>query len=96
MLLAEKAKSRQNNVNLIQFVAAILVIYSHAFVNAPAGYSDGIIKHLTQSRYSVGNLAVAIFFIFSGYLVCSSWERSRSLYAYARNRFYRIFPQLGG
>lgn len=96
MVLGEKSKSRNNNINLIQFIAAVLVIYGHAFPIATAGNSGEIIKDLTQSQYSFGNLAVAIFFIFSGYLVCGSWERSQSLYTYARNRFYRIFPELAG
>lgn len=96
MILAKYAKTRENNINLIQFIAAIFVIYSHAFPIATAANNGEIISDLTQGEYSFGNFAVAIFFIFSGYLVCASWERSNSLYSYMKNRFYRIIPELAG
>jgi peptidoglycan/LPS O-acetylase OafA/YrhL len=37
---------------------------------------------------------VPIFFVISGLLISRSWERSRDLPSYARNRFIRIYPAL--
>lgn len=95
-MLSEYMRSRKNNINLIQFIAAVLVIYSHAFPIAQGSNSGEIIKDLTQSRYSFGNLAVAVFFIYSGFLVSASFERRPSLCTYLKNRFFRIMPELIG
>lgn len=89
-----KENFKRNNINFIQFVMAVLVIYSHAFPIA-TGMNDGeIIKDITSSKYSFGNLAVATFFIYSGFLVSASYENSGSLFTYLKKRIFRIFPGL--
>lgn len=37
---------------------------------------------------------VPIFFVISGFLISRSWERSREISSYGRNRFFRIYPAL--
>lgn len=89
-----KENFRHNNINFIQFVMAILVIYSHAFPIATAANAGEIIKDLTASAYSFGNLAVATFFIFSGFLVSASYESTPNIFIFLKKRCFRIFPGL--
>lgn len=94
--MTQITQGKKNNLNLIQFVAALLVIYSHAFPIA-TGMNDGeIIKDLTNSFFSVGDLAVAAFFIISGFLVSGSYERTKSFPRYLKMRVLRIFPEMLG
>jgi peptidoglycan/LPS O-acetylase OafA/YrhL len=82
---------RTNNFDLIRLVAALQVMYSHStehlrvqlggdaqFANAVIGCFPG----------------VPIFFVVSGFLISSSYERSADLRSYARNRFLRVYPAL--
>lgn len=89
-------KTRNNNLNFIQFAAALLVIYSHAFPIARGSNVGELLKDLTNSAHSFGNLAVAVFFIISGFLVSDSYERSQSFLRYMKARVLRIFPGLIG
>ena len=93
-MIVTQERFRKNNFNLIQFIMAILVIYSHAFPIASAQNNGELIMDLTASRYSFGSLAVAVFFIISGYLVSSSYENSTSVLQYFKKRIFRIFPGL--
>lgn len=89
-----KENFRKNNINFVQFIMAVLVIYSHAFPIATAGNEGEIIKDLTASRYSFGNLGVATFFIFSGFLVSASYENTQDILIFLKKRIFRIFPGL--
>lgn len=91
-MFVAKENFKKNNLNFIQFIMAILVIYSHAFPIATSQNGGEIIKDLTDSQYSCGNLAVAAFFIISGFLVSASYENSTGLFAYLKKRVFRIFP----
>ena len=71
---------------------AILVIYSHAFPLAAANSEGEIIIALTGGQYSAGGLAVAVFFIISGFLVSASYENAKGLFSYLKKRIFRIFP----
>jgi peptidoglycan/LPS O-acetylase OafA/YrhL len=77
----------QNNLDLLRFVAATLVLVDHSFAltrrpGLPAPFS----------YETVGGFAVAIFFIISGFLVSASWQRGPRLVAFARKRALRIVP----
>lgn len=56
-----KENFKKNNLNLLQFVMALLVIYSHAFPIAAANSEGEIVIALTGGQYSTGGLAVAVF-----------------------------------
>ncbi len=93
-MVITKDNFKKNNLNLIQFIMAILVIYSHAFPIATAQNGGEILKDLTEAGYSSGNLAVAAFFIISGFLVSASYEDSPGIFQYLLKRAFRIFPAL--
>jgi peptidoglycan/LPS O-acetylase OafA/YrhL len=82
----------ENNFNFLRLSAAVLVIVSHAF-ELPTGLArHDLIFYLTG--YSISWYAVNVFFVVSGYLILTSWERRPSLSAFAWARFLRIYPGL--
>lgn len=82
---------RENNFDLLRFLAATAVIISHsyAFYGKP--------EPLHQFPYlgeSLGGMATSLFFVISGFLITMSYKRSTSLRSYCIKRILRIFPAL--
>jgi peptidoglycan/LPS O-acetylase OafA/YrhL len=76
-----------NNFDLLRILAATQVLLSHGT------------HHLGIDRPSWWPVidafpGVPVFFALSGFLISASYERSRDLGSYARNRFLRIYPGL--
>lgn len=92
-ILGNLCEGRNNNFDFIRFLAASLVIYSHAFPLS-AGNSGEILKDLTNERWSFGSLSVAVFFIISGFLISQSYDRSKNVIKFIKARLLRIFPGL--
>lgn len=82
------------NVNFIKFIAATMVILSHAFPLANGSSDKEWFIVLTNNQYSMGNIAVAIFFFYSGLLITKSLEKNSNLKHYTINRLIRILPPL--
>ena len=61
---------KDNNFNFIRFIAASLVIFSHSFPLL-MGIDEDPLRKLTGTSF--GGLAVDIFFITSGFLICKSF-----------------------
>ncbi|MHA6236549.1 acyltransferase family protein [Pseudomonas fluorescens group sp. PF-69] len=79
---------KDNNLNLLRLVAALMVLYAHSFAfygNTPASFLG-----LT----SYGGLGIDIFFVISGYLIVKSWDFNPSVTNYLMKRSLRIFPAL--
>lgn len=90
--LVSYASSRNNNFNLIRFVAASLVIFSHSFAIV---YGTGNAEPLRSSLgMTWGTIAVDIFFITSGFLVTSSYFNRRNIIHFLWARVLRIYPAL--
>ena len=89
MRLSDVDSSRDNNMDLMRFLAASAVIYGHAF-------------HLQNLRdpleelvgRSTGSLAVAVFFALSGFLIAKSLTNRPSLLEFLVARALRILPAL--
>jgi peptidoglycan/LPS O-acetylase OafA/YrhL len=89
MTLAERARGRDNNFNLVRLFAAGLVLVSHSW---PLTGTPG--EPLERfAGFSLGHLGVDIFFVVSGFLVTGSLL-ARPLPAFLRARALRIFPAL--
>lgn len=89
MTLAERARGRDNNFNLVRLFAAGLVLVSHSW---PLTATPG--EPLERfAGFSLGHLGVDIFFVVSGFLVTGSLL-ARPLPNYLRARALRIFPAL--
>ncbi len=63
-------KGRSNNLNLLKFIAAVLVVFSHAY--GITGHGDDPMMWLSRGQMSFGGFAVAIFFFASGFYVTKS------------------------
>lgn len=81
---------RDNNYNLMRFLAAALVIYSHSF--PMSGVPSDPLERLVG--FSFGHLAVDVFFVISGFLVTGSLLSRRDLGSFAAARALRLFPVL--
>lgn len=82
-----------NNFDFLRLVAAIMVIFSHSYPLSGNG-NEPLFK-ITGSM-SIGKLAVAIFFIISGYLIAKSWMSHPQPTRFLWSRFLRIVPGLIG
>lgn len=79
--------SRENNFNIIRWIALFMVLYGHQFIllgQAPPSICG----------YPVQGLGVNILFVLSGYLIYGSYKKSRNLKEYLKKRIIRIFPPL--
>lgn len=90
--LSTYASGRDNNFNLIRFIAAFLVLFSHSFALA-LGHGDGEpLRAMVGMTF--GDAAVDVFFITSGFLITSSYFARNNLRAFVRARVLRIYPAL--
>ncbi|MDO4556894.1 MAG: acyltransferase [Lachnospiraceae bacterium] len=78
---------RENNFNILKFVAAFMVIAGHM-----AYISGGELPILLGQ--GVQTIGVKIFFLIGGYLICKSWMSDPDIIRYAVRRALRIIPAL--
>lgn len=82
------------NVNFIKFLAAIMVILSHAFPLSTGASQNEWFHILTNGQYTMGGVAVCIFFFYSGLLIAKSLVKKPTAKHYFMNRILRIIPPL--
>jgi len=86
------SKGYINCLNLIRLVAAITVLISHAWV---MGFDSPSVEPLGAfTPFSLGQHAVHIFFLISGFLITRSWENRKSSFQYMVARASRIYPAI--
>jgi peptidoglycan/LPS O-acetylase OafA/YrhL len=90
--LAEVEHGRNNNLNLIRFVLASAVIFSHSFVIV-GGLAMEPMNRLLHFD-DLGGVSVYSFFFISGYLILKSALFKNSIGAFLSARTLRIFPAL--
>lgn len=89
------SNERNNNLDLMRLIFAVLVIYSHSF---PLLYGEMYgnriepFSRCTHGQVTGGTLAVAFFFVISGYLITQSWQHCSSGRQYLLKRVLRIYP----
>lgn len=88
--LSAVSGGRDNNFNLLRFLAAALVILTHAFYFTAHTAAEPF--HRLFNR-GFGDAGVDAFFVLSGFLVTKSWQE-RSLPEFAWARCMRIYPGL--
>ncbi len=81
-----------NNFNLLRVLAAFAVLYSHSYALTDGKGAGEPFRVLLGM--SLGGIAVDIFFVISGFLVCGSLLRRQSAGDFLKGRFYRVFPAL--
>ncbi|HVA12553.1 MAG TPA: acyltransferase [Stellaceae bacterium] len=85
---------RHNNFDALRLVAAIGVIFSHAFLIGEGRQDNEPLMRLTGGQTILGVVGVFVFFTISGFLVTQSFEATRSATRFALKRALRIYPGL--
>lgn len=85
-------ENRNNNLNLIKLIAALMVIVSHAYGFATGYIRTDWIHMITNGKGDLGALAVYIFFFYSGLLVATSILKNGNEKRYWKRRIVRIWP----
>ncbi len=89
--LGDVCDGRDNNFNLIRMIAAFSVLVSHAW---PLSLGPGAAEPLSlRFSYSLGGLAVIVFFGISGFLITRSFDR-QPVGRWASARVLRLAPGL--
>lgn len=83
---------RDNNFNLIRFVAATMVIVAHSYVLT--GHPWRQISVPAIREWNLARIAVDAFFVTSGFLISMSFLRQPNIWLYLEARILRIFPAL--
>lgn len=89
MYLTNYLNDRNNNFNLIRFLAAFAVLLNHCFPLTGEREPFGDVTGMT-----VGTWAVDVFFLTSGFLVTQSLLNKQKAAEFLFFRFIRIFPAL--
>ena len=89
--LSQAFNPRANSIGFLRWLMAFLVIFSHA---GPIGgfYGGHDLGNQISSEQSIGGVAVAGFFFFSGFLIARSRMGSSTIWRYLWRRCLRIFP----
>lgn len=90
--LVDALNARQNNFDLIRFIAATMVIVAHAYPLTYGHDKTELLHLLTQQQMTFGTLGVAVFFVISGFLIYQSYDHSPNVFVFAKARILRIFP----
>lgn len=90
--LSKYTHGRDNNFNLIRFIAAILVLFSHSAVIVTGDHS--LEPLFNKLGFSLGYISVDVFFISSGFLITASLLQRNDLISFAWARILRIYPGL--
>ncbi len=91
--LTDALKRGNNNFDLYRLVAALMVIWGHAYALIPNPQGEDFIATVTGYTYS-GSVAVKLFFILSGLLIANSLIRGSRLKQFVIHRITRIWPGL--
>lgn len=86
------SQNKDNNFNLIRFIAAFLVLFSHSFILATGDPKTVPLKLLLGTSW--GTVAVDVFFITSGFLIAGSFFNRKTLLTFIWARVLRIYPAL--
>lgn len=84
-------RGRDNNLNLIRALAASAVVVSHSFALSTGEVLMEPLRRISGA--SLGEVAVDVFFVISGFLISKS-AMERGVLQYARARLLRIYPGL--
>ncbi|MCX7888536.1 MAG: acyltransferase [Rhodobacteraceae bacterium] len=92
MILGDGLRTRDNNLNLIRFLAATAVLVSHAWPMTRGRGTAEPLQGLTG--LSLGEMAVCVFFAASGFLIAASLDRRPAPVDFLRARAARLVPGL--
>lgn len=85
---------RHNNFDLLRLLAALSVVFSHAFLIGEGQQNTEPLMWLTGGQCVLGVAGVFVFFTISGFLVTASCEATGSAGRFLAKRALRIYPGL--
>ena len=91
-VLGKICEDRENGFNFLRLVAATGILVAHCMLAVPV--TNGSIEAVYAQFALAADLLLAVFFVFSGFLITASLERSQNLWRFAVARMLRIFPAL--
>ncbi len=83
---------RANNFDLLRLLAAVSVIFSHAFLLGEGRQDIEPLMRATGGQAILGIVGVFVFFVISGFLVTMSFEATSSAPRFLMKRALRIYP----
>src|SRR3954469_23431807 len=86
---ADAFDPRRNAFAFLRMALALLVIISHSF--ALGGFGIDPLGRITDGAHDLGEIAVAIFFLLSGFLITRSSLGAANVGRFLWHRFLRIF-----
>lgn len=94
ILLGDLSNSRNNNFDVIRFLAAVIVVFSHSFPLSLGDNQKEWLSNITEGQATLGYISVFTFLIISGYLITQSYDRTKNILKYTQARILRIIPGL--
>lgn len=90
--IGQYSQNKDNNFNLIRFIAAFLVLFSHSYILATGDPNTVPLALFLGTSW--GEVAVDVFFITSGFLIAGSFFNRKNLLIFIWARVLRIYPAL--
>ena len=90
---AEPRHARHNNFDALRLVAAVSVMFSHAFLIADGTQKNEWLIRLTGNQSILGLCGVFVFFAISGFLVTQSFEQTGDPLRFLAKRGVAHFPR---
>ncbi len=94
MRLSNTTVKKSNNLQLMRFIAAIMVIFAHSFAISGSPKGTDFIDRYSEGIISIGGISVTLFFLCSGYLIAKSIMRTNGFLTYMKARLIRLLPPL--
>lgn len=85
---------RANNFDALRFWAALAVVWSHSYSVSAGGAKEEFVRLFSGGQTNLGNIAVGVFFVISGYLITMSFDKSSSVWRFMKARALRILPAM--
>ncbi|WP_167761244.1 acyltransferase family protein [Duganella callida] len=92
--LAEAADARDNGFNLVRLGAALAVYYFHAYMTTGIVPGGDPVGRWIDPVADIGKLALAVFFLISGFFVSQSWMHDPHVLRFTLRRAARLLPAL--
>src|SRR5258705_11304305 len=89
---AAAGRSRNNTFDFLRLALAMPVLVSHCYPLTQGNNDREPLSRLTGGNEDLGRVAVAGFFILSGFLIANSWAGGRGLLDFLRRPGLRIYP----
>lgn len=89
-LLSTYDGSRDNNFNLIRFIAAALVLFTHSYMLVTGSAGNDPLGLIIGKSW--GSAAVDVFFVTSGFLIAGSYNARNNLIIFPWQEFFEFIP----